>query len=287
MIKIVCWNIAKGKDPWDWLSKMAEDGEADVAVLQEAGVAPEDLKESAEHNHKLSTNPLKFDRFPLIVTLSKTVTVETFKQKPPISDLYCDEIGVSDIGTIAAAKIYPVGQPDKHFIAVSMYARWLTSHQLAPGNWSVSVNSAHRIISDLAALIGNTKDDPASHRILAAGDLNMIYGACGTTLSVPKWERTVWDRMYAMGLEFMGPQHPDGRKPEKGIIPSDVCSDTKNVPTYYKKKNGKGPKDAANQLDYVFASNGFHDQVSTKALNEISEWGPSDHCRLKIEVSID
>lgn len=76
------------------------------------------------------------------------------------------------IGTIAVAKVTPVGKPDKAFIAVSMYARWLKSHPYAPGDWSVSVNSAHRIISDLATFIGNT--NPASHRILAAGDLNMF-----------------------------------------------------------------------------------------------------------------
>ena len=284
MIKIVCWNIANMKAPWNCLSKMAECGKADVAILQEAGTAPEHLKESAAHNFKLKNNSPGFGFLPLIVTLSKTVTVETFKQQPPLANIQSDEIGVSDIGTIAAARIYPVGQPDKSFIAVSMYARWLTSHPLAQGNWDVSVNSAHRIISDLAAFIGNSKVCPASHRILAAGDLNMFYGACGKKLSVPEWERTVWDRMCAMGLKFMGPQYPNGRKAEDGIIPVDVCSDTKNVPTYYKKGEGKGPKDAANQLDYVFASSGFHKQVSTRALNEICEWGPSDHCRLMIKV---
>ena len=39
-----------------------------------------------------------------------------------------------------------------------------------------------------------------------------------------------------------------------------------------------------NQLDYAFASRGFHERVSVRAMNEVDEWGPSDHCRVMIEV---
>ena len=46
-----------------------------------------------------------------------------------------------------------------------------------------SAGPAHRIMSDLSAFIGHR--DPATHRILAAGDLNMCYGATGGTLSLP------------------------------------------------------------------------------------------------------
>lgn len=28
----------------------------------------------------------------------------------------------------------------------------------------------------------------------------------------------------------------------------------------------------------------FHEKVRVKALNEVEEWGPSDHCRIWIEV---
>ena len=38
-------------------------------------------------------------------------------------------------------------------------------------------------MSDLSAFIGHR--DPATHRILAAGDLNLYYGATGGTLSLP------------------------------------------------------------------------------------------------------
>ena len=66
--------------------------------------------------------------------------------------------------------------------------------------------------------------------------------------------------------------------------PPDVPSATKNVPTYHAKG---GPAAAVNQLDYAFASRGFHQRVSVRAMNDVEEWGPSDHCRLVMEVMTD
>ena len=79
----------------------------------------------------------------------------------------------------------------------------------------------------------------------------------------------MWDRMQALGLEFLGPQEPHGRQAESD--PDDVPPDTKNVPTYY--RTGTGPETALNQLDYAFASRGFHEKVSVRAMNEVEEWG--------------
>ena len=58
--------------------------------------------------------------------------------------------------------------------------------------------------------------------------------------------------------------------------------DMDNTPTYYTSR--QKPASANRQLDYVFASRGFHEQISVKALNHPDEWGLSDHCRLLIEV---
>jgi hypothetical protein len=44
------------------------------------------------------------------------------------------------------------------------------------------------------------------------------------------------------------------------------------------------PEDARDQLDFVFASEGFADHVRVRALNEVAEWGPRDHCRIEREV---
>ena len=94
-------------------------------------------------------------------------------------------------------------------------------------------------------------------------------------------ERTVWDRFKALGLEFIGPQWPDACR-QTSSQPTDVPSDTKNVPTFYSP--GGSPETAVNQLDYAFASCGFHKSVKVRALNEVDNWGSSDHCRLLIEV---
>ena len=96
-------------------------------------------------------------------------------------------------------------------------------------------------------------------------------------------EPGVWKRMEGLGLEFMGPQSPHGRQavPIPGYLPSD----TGNVVTFHRP--GQTIEDADQQLDYVFASRGFHESVTTRALNSIEEWGSSDHCRVLIEVAAD
>ena len=139
--------------------------------------------------------------------------------------------------------------------------------------------AAHHIMSDLSAFIGD--DRPGSHRILAAGDLNNIYGATeDNELAWYQRDRGVFARMDALGLEFMGPQYPEGRLADPP--PQGVGEDTRNVPTYHTTR--RSPAMAENQLDYVFASRGFHHEVRARALNEVDEWGASDHCRILIEV---
>ena len=287
-IKVVSWNIATRREPWRQLVNM----EADVALLQEAGSVPSDVADMvdtgpAEHwdSHVWNSRWFEgrfsslYDRWPMVVRLSDRVKVEWFKQVSTISEVQDDEIAVSGIGTIAAARVIPEDAPP--FIAVSMYARWIRPHPSTKSSWSVGYQdgSAHRIISDLSAFIGNT--NPSTHRILAAGDLNMIFGATDSnTLALPARDRTVTDRMDALGLEFMGPQYPDGR--QTSPTPRGLPADTRNVPTYHTLSGS--PKTAQNQLDYVFASRGFHESVRVRALNSVDEWGASDHCRLLIEV---
>ena len=84
-----------------------------------------------------------------------------------------DEIAVSNVGIIAAARVIPLtgGEP---FIAVSMYARWFGPHPTLGSPYIYSDAAAHHIMSDLSAFIGD--DNPGSHRILAAGDMNNVYG---------------------------------------------------------------------------------------------------------------
>ena len=256
---------------------------ADVALLQEVGWVPDDvagLVETGDKEH-WSWNSDLYDRWPMVVKLSDRVEVEWFRQVGPFANVSEGEIAVSGIGTIAGARVIPLhgGEP---FLAFSMYARWLVPHPTTTSK-QISIYpdaSAHRIISDLSAFIGHF--NPSTHRILAAGDLNTIYGATDAhPLAMPDRDRTIFDRMTALGLELVGPRYPAGRR--ACPTPIGLPEDTKNVPTYHTTR--QTPASAQNQLDYVFASRGFHKSVRACALNEVDQWGSSDHCRIWIDVA--
>ena len=289
MTTVVCWNTARRREPWRRLLEMS----ADVALLQEACKPPPDVADRIglgcdEHwdshfwNSRWYEDTRRskrlFDRWTRVVKLSDRVEVEWSKQVSPVGMPEPDEFPVSGIGTVAAARVTP--QDAQPFIVVSMYARWMTPHPSTKSKWRVGYadGSAHRIISDLSVFVGNV--DPSRHRILAAGDLNMAHRTLGNERqSLQKREETVWQRMTAIGFEYMGPEFPAGRKAEP--TPSFLPPDTKNVPTY---RGNKDPAVANIQLDHAFASRGFHEGVKARALNGVEEWGPSDHCRLLIEV---
>ena len=284
-IKVVCWNIATMHDPWRKLVEM----DADVALLQEARLPPEDVAarvdtgpEAHWDSHVWNSRWWEgrfsklYDRWPMVVKLSDRVEVEWFKQISPISEPHGDEIAVSGIGTVAAARVKPEGAPP--FIAVSMYARWVSPHPSTKTSWRVgySDGAAHSIISDLSAFIGSI--DPSTHRILAAGDLNISFWS---TDQFDHRAQTVLDRFQALGLDYMGPQYPAGRRADP--IPEHLNEESLDVPTYYSKSSNT-PAGAYVQVDHVFASRGFHEEIQTKALNEVADWGPSDHCRIAIDV---
>ena len=276
MLNVVSWNMGFRVNSWYELADM----EADLALLQEPCKMPDALR------NRVEMDPIKpwqqYDdphyRYATIVKLSNRVSVEWFKQTEPTGyHIGQDEFPVSGRGTVSAARISPSdgGEP---FIAVSMYASWLYPHPSTPNKWAVGYAdaSAHRIISDLSAFIGSP--DPASHRILAAGDLNCYYGGA---YELDARDQTIFDRMQALGLEFVGPQYPNGRKADP--IPTYMPENTQNVPTFH--TNTASPATAKYQLDYVFASRGFHESLDVRALNEADEWGPRDHCRIVIEIA--
>ena len=278
MTRVVCWNINSNLTPWQELFRM----DADVALLQEVKAIPKELPEDVAIDPNRLDEPWGegfYDRWPMIVKLSNRVEVEWFRRVFPISETKVSEMAVSGIGTIAAARVLP--KEGEAFVAISMYARWIRPHVSTRSKWKVGYadGSAHRIISDLSAFIGHV--DPSSHRILAAGDLNTIFGVTEESpLALPLRDQTIFDRMIALGLEFMGPEYPNGRQAETPI--KGLAKDSRSVPTYRTVR--QSPKDANRQLDYVFASRGFHKTIRTRALNGVDEWGSSDHCRLLIEV---
>ena len=93
--------------------------------------------------------------------------------------------------------------------------------------------------------------------------------------------QTVPARLDAMGLEYMGPRSPNGRQADP--VPAHLPENSLDVPTYHTA--AQGPIGATVQIDHVFVSRGLHRSVSVKALNEVDEWGSSDHCRILIDVA--
>jgi hypothetical protein len=158
-----------------------------------------------------------------------------------------------------------------------MYAPWERPHATTGSRRIYADGSVHRLISDLSALVGKQ----TGHRVLAAGDLNILYGygERGSAYWASRYA-TVFQRMTALGLKFLGPQAPAGRRAQPW--PDELPLESNNVPTYH--TNLQTPATATRQLDFVFASVGLAEHVRVRALNEPDHWGPSDHCRVEIEV---
>ena len=278
-MNIISWNIARRKECWQRLLDLG----ADLALLQEAAEPPPEITK-----HIISVNPGAWqlagqdcDRprswRAAVVRLSDRVEVEEWIEAKPIHEAEAGELAVSRLGTIAAARVRAAGV--EPFVCISMYAPWTTPHMSTQSSWRIiSDASAHRIVSDLSALVGRQY----GHRILAAGDLNILYGygEHGSGYWAKRYE-TVFSRMEALGLRFIGPQHPNGRRAVPW--PDELPNDSGNVPTYHTTR--QTPATATRQLDFAFASAGFADSMAVRALNSPEQWGPSDHCRLQIEIA--
>ena len=129
----------------------------------------------------------------------------------------------------------------------------------------VCVVSGHRQAQSLPELIEGVRsvlEDRGSMPMIVAGDL---------TTNGDKSE-AMFSRMKDLGLPWVGPTGPNyihvsGRKPHQRETPAD----------------------AHRHLNHVFATAEIADRVSATALNSADEdsgdfWGPSDHCRVSIEV---
>ena len=272
-MKIVSWNIAGMEPPWHCLSET----DADVALLQEAAAPPQDLPKQIEADPApwCTAGWTSWRRRTAIAKLSDRAKVEWIVAKS-FADAKSGEFAVSRLGTITAAHVSEPGV--EPLVVVSMYSRWERPHASTHSGWIVSDASAHRLVSDLSAFIGAQ----SGHRIIAAGDLNILYGyGDGGSQYWAERYGTVFDRMKALGLTFVGPQCPNGRQADPW--PDELPHESKNVPTFRTAK--QTPATATRQLDFVFASKGLADAVSVSAINKPEEWGPSDHCCLEIEVS--
>jgi hypothetical protein len=185
-----------------------------------------------------------------------------------------EALGVSRRGTLTVADV--VRDDERILTVVSAYGAWETP----PGSSLLFADaSAHRLLSDLAPIVTGSRRE----RVLVAGDFNIMngYGEHGDEYWGRRY-KTVFDRAAAMGLRFVGPQHPNGRQAEPR--PDEMPPESKDVPTFHHSR--QTPETATRQLDFVFATENIADQVAVRALNGVDEWGLSDHCRIAISVDL-
>lgn len=271
MVKLIAWNIAQRAAAWRCLAN----SDADIALLQEATKPPADVAAKLgcdAEPWQCAGGSTKWRS--AVVRLSSRAEVEWLKTKP-LAEAHGGELGVSRPGTLAAAIVTP--HQGESFIAVSVYGQWETPHSLTQRKFIYADASVHRLISDLSVFLAKKP----RHGILIAGDLNILYGYGED--GDPYWASryaTVFDRMAALGLSFVGPQAPGGRQAEPW--PNELPRTSKNVPTYHSSRQTRDT--CTRQLDFVFASDSLKDRLRVRALNQPDNWGPSDHCQVEIEV---
>ena len=272
-IRIVSWNVG-GHDIWSELLR----SDFDVALLQEAKVGPSDWPQVIvphldEEWRTAGWTSGQWSRRTAVAQISGLVEVTPFPLTTTDA-LEPNAIPVSRPGTLTAAT---VKAGDESFMVVSVYGMW---ERAADGRSLIYADaSAHRLLSDLASIVTTE----SKHRLIVAGDFNILhgYGEDGQHYWKARYS-TVFDRAESMGLCFVGPQAPDGRQADPA--PSELPEGSNDVPTYFTAR--QGPMSATRQLDFVFASPSLRDRLVVTALNRTAEeWGPSDHCRISIELA--
>ena len=274
MLKIVSWNIAHRPEAW----RSLVDSDADVALLQEACEPPPDIASRFDVDiepWRTEGSGLKRPWRAALVGLTKRVQLDRITTRS-IADAGPRDFAVSRPGTLAAAHV-KIPETQNSFTLISMYAAWERPHTSTESSWIYADASAHRLISDISVLVGQER----GHRVLAAGDLNILFGhgENGSTYWAARY-RSIFERFGLIGLHFAGPQFPNGRQADPW--PKELPRESLNVPTFH--TNRQTPATATRQLDFVFASNDIVPLVTTHAANLPDEWGPSDHCRLQIGV---
>lgn len=272
-MKLISWNIGGRKAAW---SELHNSG-ADIALLQEACAPPEALASHIDVDDapwRIAGVGRERVGRTAIVGLSDRVSLARLPTGP-LADAQPGQIGVSRMGTLAASTVTTRTRPP--ITVISVYAAWETAHRKGKGGWIYADASAHRLISDLSILI----QAQSTHRLVLAGDWNIFHGYGDHRSSY--WASryaTVFDRLSALGLVFAGPQFPNGRR--AAAAPIEIPATSNNVPTRHLP--GQAPDTACHQLDFVFVSKRLRDQVGVRALNGPDEWGPSDHCRIEIDL---
>ena len=170
MTRIVSWNINGRQNLWQAAANLKSELNVDALLLQEAPRPPVDLDVSVDLETPWNTvGSGKYWR-TAIAALSQEIQ---FKPKilKPIDQAASGEFRVSRSGTLAIGEI-TLPETNEIITLVSMYSVWERPAVETESSWIYADASAHRLISDISALIGTQ----SGHKIIAAGDLNILHG---------------------------------------------------------------------------------------------------------------
>ena len=272
MIRIQSWNVA-GMDLYDHLSV----DEVDIALLQEArpprAVSDVQIIPSTSESWFTAGRSDRSWRTAIVNVSGRFELVEI--PTAAIGAATAEDVEVSRHGSLTLASLRENG---REVLRIgSAYAAW----ERPPGerNPLFADASAHRLLSDLAHLLHSPEPVPT----LISGDWNLLHGY--SEGNAPYWERRYqefFDRARTIGLEFAGPQHPNGVQARPW--PDELPRESRNVPTYARVKGDYTT--AARQLDFVFCTPDLLNRTKVRALNSSEEWGPSDHARVLIEIEV-
>lgn len=270
-LHLVSWNINQRDAAWRALASATD---LDAALLQEARPAPESAVKEIVPD---VAGPWTTDGNALcrwrtaIARFSDRVRLRP-RKLIRLGEWEKDAIPVSRAGTLAVAEIEFANET---ITLVSAYAVW--ERPSDESGWKFADASVHRLISDISTLVSTEN----RHRVIVAGDFNILrgYGEHKNNYWKARYD-SVFERMAAIGLPFVGPQWPQGRRAEPW--PAELPRDSTNVPTFRSTK--QTVETATRQLDFVFASKSLHDRLVVRAMNTPSEWKDSDHCQVRIEL---
>lgn len=270
MLRLVSWNVNK-LAPWGPLGTSG----ADVALLQELAAPGADCPVEVLPGGDETWAVAGWERRPwrtAIARLTDRVSVDPVISAE-MSGADPGALPISRAGTITACRVGVGGA--QVLTAVSVYSPWERYLGRESPLWADG--SAHRILSDLSPLLWNQRREP----VLVAGDWNILrgYGEHGDADARRRYA-TVFERAEALGLVFLGPEYPNGRRASPH--PAELPEDNMCVPTFHHSR--QRPETAARQLDFVFGSKSIAERITVRALNEPGQWGPSDHCQVQIDV---
>ena len=166
-------------------------------------------------------------------------------------------VGISDrvgINRFAVADIVASGPSESAIVEPTGLAVAVAT---LPGNIRLGLVS----IESAGVASERAPDAISEIRRYCGDDLPYIVG--GDLNVWPDCEAALFKGMKHIGLPLIGPHEA----------------------TFYSPMHGQRPSDASLQLDYVFASRSIAHRLRVRALNDPDCWGPSDHCRIAIDLN--